>query len=591
MVKIVVIDSGLDSMYKNINLKKGIAVIEGNGGLQISDDITDFVGHGTSTVDIIFQNNPNVEIIPIKICDDTIHTSLDKLCFALSYVSKYVDFDIIQASMGIITYSSELHKLVRHIVNDMHKIIISAFDNAGAISYPAAFDEVIGIDINSEYKNKEDYDISLNSTIDILGAEIYYRTAFLKGKKTVTHGTSMLTSYFSAIIATFYTERITKKQILDYLSGNARHTYEESGEFFHPSAFVKSIKKAIVFPFNKEIHSVAAFEDLVPFKIINYYDIKHKFLLGRRICDILGYSTNEKIINNIENLDWNEDFDTIILGHLWEISNMLNRNMLDELLACCKEHNKRAFCFDNLFEIFSNYENSDELFCPYEINQASYSYLFGKMNIPHIPVLGIYGTSSRQGKYTVQLSIHREFKKRSVKVACLGTEPSGPIIGYNECVPCGYGSYRYIDQTEFVKYCNALIWKLEKTNPEIIITGGQSGTITNSLYHERYLNLTQYSLLLGTNPDGIVLCINVFDDIGYIKRTMGFIETSIGTKVIALVLCDNERIYSSNVFSKNYTNQEKLSKELCEKVFGVSVFTLLQLDIERLVDTIMEYYS
>lgn len=591
MVKIVVIDSGLDRMYKNEKVLKGVAVKEGPSGLQISEDFFDYVGHGTATIDIIMQTNPNVEIIPVKICDDAVHTSLERLCYALKYVAENIEFDIIQASLGVITYSRELHDCIKCIVNDLHKIVISAFDNTGAISYPAAFDEVIGIDINQMYNNGNHYDIFLDNMIDIAGADVYYRTAYLEGKRTVIRGTSMLTSYFTAIIASLFRDGITKDEILSHLSKDANNVYEYETGFFHPRQFVKSIKRAVVFPFNKEIHSVAAFEDLVPFEIACYYDIKHKFLLGRKICDVLGYSDNEKIIKNIDGLDWNDNFDTVILGHLGEISKVLKRDILSEILENCRRNNKKVYCFDNLFEIIPNYENTFEVFCPYEINYLSYERLEGKMSLPHIPVLQICGTSSRQGKYTVQLNIIKEFRKRSIKVAGLGTEPSGPIVGFDECMPCGYGSYKLLDKQMLVKYCNSLVWELEKKEPDIIVTGSQSGMISNSLYHERYLHLNQYSFLLGTNPDGVILCVNAIDDIEFVKRTINFIESAIVTKVFAIVICDGEVMYSSNIFMKNIESRSKLTKEKCEEVFGISVFEIPKLNVINLVDTIIEYYS
>lgn len=46
----------------------------------------------------------------------------------------------------------------------------------------------------------------------------------------------------------------------------------------------------------------------------------------------------------------------------------------------------------------------------------------------------------------------------------------------------------------------------------------------------------QFSYLLGTQPDVVVLCINPFDDLDYIMRTKLFIEASVDCKVIAFVM-------------------------------------------------------
>ena len=46
------------------------------------------------------------------------------------------------------------------------------------------------------------------------------------------------------------------------------------------------IKKAIVFPFNKEMHSLARFSDLLNFEILDFYDTKFSGNMGKGIREL-----------------------------------------------------------------------------------------------------------------------------------------------------------------------------------------------------------------------------------------------------------------------------------------------------------------
>lgn len=42
--------------------------------------------------------------------------------------------------------------------------------------------------------------------------------------------------------------------------------------------------------------------------------------------------------------------------------------------------------------------------------------------IPEKPVIGVFGTSSKQGKFTLQLAMKSEFNRRGIGVDSIGTE-------------------------------------------------------------------------------------------------------------------------------------------------------------------------
>ena len=48
--------------------------------------------------------------------------------------------------------------------------------------------------------------------------------------------------------------------------------------------------------------------------------------------------------------------------------------------------------------------------------------------------------------------------------------------------------------------------------------------------------MSRHLFLLGAQPDAIVLCVNPFDELDYIERTVKYIESVVISKVFAVVV-------------------------------------------------------
>lgn len=591
-MRVVIVDTGIDVNYNDARIVGGVTVKENADGYEIVAGYDDLIGHGTGTANVILKNTENVELFEVRVYDEDIFISSEKLCYALEYIKDNLEFDVIQISSGIPAYSYEMQEIIREIVNQKNVSVISAFDNEGAMSYPAALEEVIGVETREGFVTKTEFDIIENNIIDLLGSDTYYRVPWGNGKRNITKGTSFLTSYFTALIAELGIADYSKKSIMQELKKQARQVYScEPEPGVTGKEFVADIRKAIVFPFNKEIHSVAAYEDMLPFEVTGYYDIKHKFLVGKKVCEVLKYTENNHVIENFENIDWNADFDTVICGHLGEINKIIKRNLLEEILVKGAEYKKRIYLFDDLSFYTQEHINTNKLFCPMIKDKKSLGYNLGKLRVTNKPVLSVMGTSSKQGKFTIQLEIMRELKKRDLKVDGIGSEPTSVFFGYSHMFPFGYGSNNTCSGRTIVRLLNDMVWDLESQNVDLILTGGQSGTIAYDLRNEQLLPIEQYHYLLGVNPDGVILCVNEVDELEYIRRTIQFIESASSAKVIAIVLSETHNMHSYSVLGNEMLVEEKQTKEGLEKVFARPVFSLFSLDIKGLVDKIIEYYS
>ena len=106
------------------------------------------------------------------------------------------------------------------------------------------------------------------------------------------------------------------------------------------------IKRAILFPFNKEIRSMVRFSDDLPFEIVDVYDVKHSLNIGYTTNEILQENTVPEFkIKNINDIAWNS-FDTLIIGCVKELLSAYNSNsILKDLIKSAIEQNKNIYSF------------------------------------------------------------------------------------------------------------------------------------------------------------------------------------------------------------------------------------------------------
>ena len=218
---------------------------------------------------------------------------------------------------------------------------------------------------------------------------------------------------------------------------------------------------------------------------------------------------------------------------------------------------------------------------------------YGKLYLVGKPVVAVFGTSSRQGKFSLQLAMRKEFTSLGYTVGQLGTEPQSLLFGFDEAFPCGYGTELSLDEQTTISYINYLLHKIEAKNPDIIIVGAQSGTIPYAMYNLRNNSPYQHELLLASNPDAVVLCINFFDELEYIKRTITYIEALSESKVVALSMFPFDRAFSWNAASSvmKPVSEEMLEtkKLLIEREINIDVF--LQNDTAQLCTKIIDCLS
>lgn len=604
-VGVVIIDSGISSRHDFGNsISGGISIVEGNGECVIEDGYEDEIGHGTAVADILLNTAPAVKIFCIKIFENEIVTSLNKLCFALEYIYENIDCKLILISGGLTVLKEHirLNSIINYLYNKK-TYLISAFDNDGAVSYPAALENVIGIDISPDCNKKEEFELVEGSIIDIRGAGTYFRVKWVEPKNIIIKGSSFTASYITGLILnnlvnSEYYE--SKTDIINSLRQFAKRIHKTTRykKIFNAQEFVTKIEKAIIFPFNKEIHSIAAFSDTIDFEIIDYFDVKYSNNINKRVDKVVSYcNNNNKIIKSFQNIDWNSDFDTIICGHCDLLTKTIGYDILDYFITQCLKYNKRMYTFDNIYQYIKDIdgEKLKLFYFPFIDVTSIPQNRFGKLRYSSKPVVGVFGTSSNQGKYTLQLYLRKLFKERNFKVGQIGTEPSGFLFGFDNVYPMGYNSSVFVNTSAAVNVLNEMIWQSELNNPDVVIVGSQSGTIPYDFGNLSRYTFSQYDFLLGTLPDAFILCVNPNDEIEYIQRTVQYIECLIGAKNIGVVLYPIKTTAGKtgiNMTKKiiDISEFDEIKKTLNDEL-SVSVYNLTSKDsINELVNGIIDFF-
>lgn len=593
-VSVAIIDSGIKhTMMKKVDT--GISFYKKpDGSIFASNDIVDTYGHGTAIASIIMKCNIPISLNIIKIFNTNTIDS-DLLFFSLNYVYENLNVDIINMSFGLNTCEclDELYHICKKLA-EKNVILVSSFDNSGSISYPAAFDCVIGVKSGELCNNIREFEYVDDTIINLCAKGNIQRVQwttpeyiFIQGNSfAAAHATSMAVEYLHTGSRTLYDikERFKKDSVKQHIP------------FAHiPTKKIPSICKAAIFPFNKEMHSLIRFSDMLQFEITHVYDVRYSGNINVHTSHIIG--DNDILDYNVENIndiDWNS-FDTIIVGHTDQIVKLTNSDFdINNLLNTAKNNGKKIIlCDNNVPDFLRNYSN---IYFPEIKKENVPSLRFGMLYSIGIPVIGIFGTSSKQGKFTLQLQLRKQFLNAGYQVGQIGTEPTSLLYGMDYVFPMGYNDSVFLSAEEIIRYLNHCAHSLETQKKELIIVGCQSGTIPYDYGNIEYYTMKQQAFLYGTLPDVVCLCINPYDDFEHIEKTINSIETISSCKVCALVVfpMQIDKGWLSSYGHKTILTDDEYTeiKTKLTSTFGINVFRLGDnLSIQNLFEHIICYLS
>jgi hypothetical protein len=497
-------------------------------------------GHGTAVAGILVKNAEDCELFSFALFEDALSIPVKRYIAVLTALLESGEhFDIIHMSLGVRQYAPELEALCAGF-RERGSVIVSAFDNAGYVSYPAAFSTVIGVDASAQcQRNDEFIFVSERGVINVQAKGGNQRLAWLNKSYVITQGSSFAAAYVSAFAANALQRGTPPEEVLLRVKEAAIGVLpEQEAAREDDFQWYSLIKRAAVFPFNKETSSILRFSGALPFEIAGVFDLKLSGNIGRKIH---GYT-----VQNIDACSW-DDFDTLILGHTRELEFFSKTRIRRRLIELCLTHKKNVFSFDD--ELFDETPRAAfaagglGLYYPC-VKPEAMPDTHGKMYLLKTPVLGVFGTSSQQGKFTLQLELRKRFLRDGYAVGQLGTEPESLLFGMDRVYPSGYHGNIPLNPYTCVQYLNYCMADMDRKNYDVLLVGAQSGAIPVNYSRIDNFPLTCIDFLLGVRPDAVILCVNPHDKIEDIKRTVSGIE--------ALAKCT---VVACGLFPLGYTNE------------------------------------
>lgn len=595
-VDIVIIDSGVYMQHPQISEKVngyGVKICENN--IIIDRNCNDEFGHGTAIYGIIRKHCQEANIIPVKIFqNEEDMADVGVLIATLNFIYENIQCNIINMSVGvsILKEKEELHSICKKLI-DKGVIIVAAYDNFGSISYPAEFECVIGVGEGKDCQKAEDF-IFVEGTklVNVLANGNIQRCFWKNPQYQMCGGNSFACAHVTGIIGDNYQEILKKYKgnALKFLENSSLKKISLDIPEFRKKIVNYNGKRAVIFPFNKENHSLIRFSEMLGFKIVDVYDSKYSGKVGAYTNDLLKTALPQNyVIRNIDLIDFSS-FDLLIIGHTKELERITNKNGYGKkLIQQSLERNKMVYSYD----AYPEFGDISLFFNPNIVWKKDYASPFGKLYRSATPIVGVFGTTSKQGKFSLQVILRNLFLKEGYNVGQIASEPSGLLFGMDYCFPFGYSVRVEVIRKQMVELINKLLHDMD-TEKDIILVGCQSSTLPYDCGNTADFTFTQLEFLFSTWPDCIVLCVNSFDEYNDIRRTINFVEAAVKTKVVALVIFPMKlRNPSAGIYSETLEMGELEKREYMEKFsreFNLPTFILGE-NMYSLYDLLIRFFE
>lgn len=578
-VRVAVVDSGISPVCGTVGeLEGGVSLsLTEDGEIRQGVAVTDQLGHGTACAGIIRAHAPGVRLFSIRVFDEALTTSGQQLVAAIDWSIAH-GMQVVNLSLGTTDPSME-PDLRRACLRALEAgvILVAAEHNDGIPAYPAALAEAIGVRAG-RVQSRHGYYWQDNSPIECIARGDAQKVKWLNGRHIMIGGSSFAAPHVTAIVALLLEAEpgAGPAEMRALLRENATAIVDHSGSTVAMSSGrVRNVdssppgfSSAILFPFSKEMHAFLRFPDLTRFRMVGVADPVGRGMVGRDAGVALGLDpVGVPVVSSLQQVD--TDCDGLVLGYLGQLGRLRQRDLLAECLAFALDRHLSVFCFESLEE--ERYSQARraarEAGLSFHWPSVTAEYARGLLTgeVPaggvDVPVVAVMGTSSSQGKFTLQLSLRRELLSRGYRVGQLGTEPHSELLGMDAAFPMGYASTVQVPAEVYPPYLDRVMRRICWTRrPDLIVTGAQSGTIPYDLHDHRTLTLPSLAFLMGVKPDAVVLVVNPIDPIEYIRDTIDAVRAVGKAEVVALAVSDRPKQMQERL-GRSYAATAPLSRD------------------------------
>lgn len=567
-VRVGVIDSGVEISHTKIGpLTEAVELREApDGASRWVPTEADRAGHGTACAGIIRRIAPRVELYSAAILDDSLSTPGAALVEALRWAAGR-RLDVVNLSLGCTdpAFRELLRSACREAVS-AGVIVVAAVHNEGRECYPAAFAEVLSVGGGSQ-RGLHEYRYLAGGVPECEARGDLQRVCWRGGRELLASGTSFAAPHLTGIVALIRqalpgADLEQVRQVLrDHTTApmpqspsphpaQARGVAPEQRDSRRGSRH-DWIRRAVLYPFNKEMHALVRGRDLLGFSIAGVADPPGKGLVGRDAGEVLGLpAAGLPIRARLEATLTETEADTLILGCVDELGRLARRDLLREGVTQA---------LDRGLNVFSLLSVRPETYPDLHAQAASRGLRLVYPGLPQAevaaavelsssaapitaPVLGVFGTSSQQGKFTLQLELRRQLLAAGYRLAQVGTEPHAELFGMDLTFPMGYASPLDLPLQLYVPYLDGSLKAIcRATNPDLVVVGCQSGVIPYDLEEHAAGSLVSLAFLLGTRPDAGILVVNPADPPEYLRDTVAALAAVAGTRTLGLAISDRTR--------------------------------------------------
>ncbi len=563
-LRIGIIDSGIDTQDQRLMrfVEKGIHV---ETGAMATAAYEDQIGHGTACADLITRNftPEEIRLFIYKAFDREAHVEIPKLRRALHCVLQD-EIDLLNCSIGTIDPEAkyQLQEVVKLAVAK-GIVLVCAWNDEDYTTYPANFEGVISVK-SGAHKNQTEWGWEQNKKHHFIFRGSRQRVRWKNGSQVFLGGSSFATALCTRTLAEQLLGRNISKQfsaMLSFLQMRAAFKREID---LNPSPvlpwndFYRKIKKAGLYPFYKEMHSFVRFRNKLPYEIGWIADFKLSQHCGKRTDQVLENCDATLEVQHGLPED-SQGIDTLLVGYLDQASAAQRKDLLREALEYAVNHHVNVFSFlpPCEEEEWRNRFESAGLWL--EIPKITHVDAIKILkSVPEkkafdTPVLGVFGTSAQQGKFTMQLALRHEFQKRGHRVGQIGTEHHCGCFGVEFTFPSGYGAMNSLQMPlDFhIPLLRRVLSEMDKGQYDVIIAGAQSGVMSPDPYY--YGCIFSEHFFTAALPDKTILMTNPSDPEELVQRISQYVAAKTGQPVFQTVCFDNatkrdfEKVVSNTV--------------------------------------------
>lgn len=575
-MKVAIIDSGINPLvFPDIDCKQYRVY---NGEI-FQEEPKDYLGHGTAVASVALKGISDIELI--SICPGINESGIPDRIISIEDLVKSLEKAIIEGSsiINISMGSTEFSKreqidLICKKAKDNGVLIVASEATNGYPSLPWSCNGVLRVRCTNQIpeniiigKNQ----IGVDSIIVQHGA---FRIITKENKKFFATGNSYASPYVvnmilkakcsineEMICSALGISKRKKNRIIKMLNQNIPIFTKNISSIKEKTT--KNKERIILLPFNKEMHSILRFNRLFNYEVICVVDPIKKGPI-KKYTPELDDTVDDIPIYNCLGANRNKA-DTLIIGHVDRLKRFGDRFNLYSILEENLNNTKmNVFSFIPVQnEWVEKYSQSGlTITFPPIIDKKMFNSinLIVRNNYPIAkPVVGVFGTSSAQGKLTLQVLLKLGLEALNYKCFFLSTENHAQLFDADYVVADGYGnnSTMKLDADSKSQFLKKLMVYIDNTSKaDLILTGGQSRLIPFDISTHTFLRSA--SFLEGVCPDLAIVVINpLIDPKEYIEDTIIALKAVYKCRTVALAFSD----YSVNHDEKGRLFYEKLSEK------------------------------